>query len=60
MSHSTEGSGVGATLAKFDSSNSNERFWQMFANANIGKTKTWELEGLKMLLRFVEENFKFL
>ena len=33
MRYSTEGPGVGLALGKFDSSDSNERFWQMFTNA---------------------------
>ena len=55
VSHSTEGPGVGTTLGKFNSSDSNERFWQMFANLKIGKTKIWRLEELEILLRVAEE-----
>ena len=60
VSHSAEGSVVGAALGKFDSSDSNERFWQIFTNVKITKTKIWRLKELKMLFRFVEENFKYL
>ena len=46
---------VVAALGKFDSSDSNKRFWQIFINVKIRKTKIWGLEELKMLFRFVEE-----
>ena len=55
MSHLTEGPGLGAALGKFDGSNSNERFWQMFTNVKIRKAKVWGLEELKMMLKVVEE-----
>ena len=55
VSHSTEGLGVEAALGKFDSSDSNERFWQMFTKVKIRKTKIWELEELKILFGVVEE-----
>ena len=55
MSHSIEGPGVGAALGKYDSSDSNERFWQMFTNIKIKKTTIWGIEELKMLFRDVEE-----
>ena len=48
-------SGLGAALGKFDSSDSNKRFWQMLANVKIRKTKIWGLEELKILFRVVEE-----
>ena len=35
MSHPNEEPGMGATLEKFDSSDSNERLWQTFTNAKI-------------------------
>ena len=38
----------------FDSSDS-IRFWQIFTNVKIRKTKIWGFEELKMLFRFVEE-----
>ena len=60
MTHSTEGPGLGVVLGKFDSSHSNEKFWPMFTNVKIRKTKISGLEELKMLFRFVEENFKYL
>ena len=34
---------------------SNERFWQIFTNVKIRKTKIWGLEELKMFFRDVEE-----
>ena len=55
MSHSTEGPGGDAVHEKFDSSNSNERFWQMFTSVKIRKTKIRGLEELEMLFRVVEE-----
>ena len=55
MSHSTEGPGLGATLAKFDKSESNEWFWQMYTNVKIRKTKIWGLQELEILFRVVEE-----
>ena len=51
VSHPNEEHGMGATLGKFDSSDSNERLWQTFTNAKIRE---------KMLFRVVEENFKCL
>ena len=50
-----EGSGVGAALGKFDSSDFNKRFWQIFTNVKVRKTKIWGLEQLKMLFRFAKE-----
>ena len=47
MSHSNEGAGVGAALGKFDSSDSNERFWQIITNVKIGKQKFEDLKNLK-------------
>ena len=55
VSRSTEGLGVGTALGKFDSCDSNERFWQMFTKVKIRKTKIWELEELKILFGVVEE-----
>ena len=55
MSHSTERPGLGAALGKFDSSDSNEKFWQLFTNVKIRETKIRRLEELKILLRVVEE-----
>ena len=56
-----EGPGVGAALQKIDSSDLNERFWQIFTNVKIRKTKIWGLEQLKMLFRFCgRENFNYL
>ena len=46
---------MGAALGKFDSSDSNKRFWQMFTKVKVRKTKIWGLEELKMLIRVVEE-----
>ena len=48
MSHSNEGPGAGAAIGKFDSSDSNEGFWQMFTNVKIRKQKCEDLR-LKML-----------
>ena len=39
----------------FDSRDSNKRFWQIFTNVKIRKTKIWGFEELKMLFRFIEE-----
>ena len=55
VSHSIEEPSVGAALRKFDSSDSNKRFWQRFTNVKIRKTKIWGLEELKMFSRFAEE-----
>ena len=55
MSHSTEMPGVGAAFGKFDISDSNERFWQIFTNVKIRKTKICGLEEVRMLSRFVED-----
>ena len=55
VSHSTEGLEVGAAFGKFDSNDSNERFWQVFTNVKIRETKIWGLEELKILFRIAEE-----
>ena len=57
MSHLIYKPGVGAALGKFDSSDLNGSFWQMFSDVKIKKTKIWGLEELKMLFRFVERIF---
>ena len=49
MSHSTE------DWQKFDSNDSNERFWQKFPNVKIRKTKIWGLEELEILFTVVED-----
>ena len=51
MSHSIEEPGVAAALGKFDSSDSNERFWQIFTNVKIRKTNIWGLEELKIFIK---------
>ena len=48
MSHSNEGLAVGAALGKFDSSDSNERFRQMFTNVKIRKQKIEHLKNLTL------------
>ena len=48
VSHSNEGLAVGAALGKFDSSDSNERFRQMFTNVKIGKQKIEHLKNLTL------------
>ena len=50
VSHSNEGPGVGTALRKFNSSDSNERFWQMFTNVEIRKQKFEDLKNLKCCL----------
>ena len=50
VSHSNEGPGVGAALGKLNSSDSNERFWQMFTNVEIRKQKLEDLKSLKCCL----------
>ena len=50
MSHSNEGSGLGAAIGKIDSSDSNERFGQMFTNIKIRKQKFEDLKNLKCCL----------
>ena len=47
MSHSNERPGVGESPGKFESSDSNERFWQMFTNMKIRKQKFDDLKNLK-------------
>ena len=44
----------------FDSSDSNERFWQIFSNLKIRKTKIWGFEEIKMLFRFVVEKILYI
>ena len=41
----------------FDSRDSNKRFWQIFTNVKVRKTKIWGFEELKILFRFVEERY---
>ena len=50
MSHSNEGPGLSPALGKFDSSDSNERFWQLFTNVKIRKQKIGDLKNLKCCL----------
>ena len=50
VSHSNEGPRVVAAFGKFNSSDSNERFWQMFTNIKIRKQKFEDLENLKCCL----------
>ena len=50
MSNSNEGPGLGAALEKIDSSDSNERFWQMFTNVKVRKQKCEDLKNLKCCL----------
>ena len=50
MSHSNEGPGVGAALGKFDSSDTNEKFWQILTNVKITKQKFEDLKNLKCCL----------
>ena len=52
--HSTEGPRVGTALKKFDSGDSNKRFWQIFTSVKIRKTKIWGFEELKTLFGVVE------
>ena len=46
---------LSTTERKFDSTDSNERFWQIFTNVKIRKTKIGGLEELIMLFRTIEE-----
>ena len=46
---------LSTTERKFDSTDSNERFWQIFTNVKIRKTKIRGLEELIMLFRTIEE-----
>ena len=50
VSHSNEGPGVGAALGKFDSSDTNEKFWQILTNVKITKQKFEDLKNLKCCL----------
>ena len=50
VSHSNEEPGVGAAFGKFDSCDSNERFWQMFTNVKIRKQKFEDLKNRKCCL----------
>ena len=58
MIHSNERPEIGESLGKFERSDSNERFWQMFTNMKIRKQKFDDLKNFKWLLSVVEENFK--
>ena len=57
MSHSNERPGLSAALGKFDSNNSNKRFWQMFTNVKIRKQKIGDLKNLKCCLELWKRIF---
>ena len=44
---------MGATIGKFDSSVSNEKFWQLLTSIKINKKKQ-QFEDLKNLIYFLE------
>ena len=48
MIHSNERPEIGESLGKFERSDSNERFWQMFTNMKIRKQKFDDLKNLKL------------
>ena len=47
MIHSNERPKIGESLGKFESSDLNKRFWQMFTNMKIRKQKLDDLKNLK-------------